>query len=199
VAASRHSSVIIGLVLVGLAVAQAGGAAGRNQWVWSKSWAESQLRKHFPGASASCSPVGPPTHEAGYNVYAEFACGVGLSHGVSYVLVIKPRSKAAWNVLRIEKTPIPSTTGTAPRTNAHGRAYTGTSSAHRITAASLDGSTITLEDGSRWLISPLAEYVTVLWHVKDGIAVTHGSDPGYPYQLVDARDGSAASARFLGG
>jgi hypothetical protein len=187
--------VIVGSALALFWVAQAG---ADRQWVWSKSWTESQLQKHFPGATTSCSPVGPPTHEAGYNVYAEFACAIGLPHGAGYVLVIKPRSKAAWNVLQIEKTPLPKTGGTAPHTTGGGRTYTGTSSEHRITYKSLDGSQITLADGSRWLVSPLTEYTTVLWHLKDGVTVSHAGAPGYPYQLVDTRAGSQASARFLG-
>lgn len=199
VAGRRHRGVLAGSALLVLAVAQAGHAADRYQWVWSKSWAESQVRKHFPGATTSCSPVGPPTREAGYNAYAEFACGVALANRETYVLVIKPRSKAAWNVLSIEKTPLPSTATAAPPAHAHaGLVYPGTTSTHRITARSLDGSLITLQDGSKWLISPLARYETVLWLVKDAVSVVHGSDKTYPYQLVDARTGTSAAARFLG-
>lgn len=195
----RRGGVTIVSVLLLLAAAPAGAAADGYQWVWSKSWTEAQLRKHFPGATTTCSPVGPPTREAGYNAYAEFACGVAMTNGATYVLVIKPRSKAAWNLLSIEKT-TPASTGTAApgRIGGGGRAYPHAASAHRITFESLDGSLITLEDRSKWLVSPLARYQTVLWHVADGIAVLHGSEKGYPYQLVDTRDGSAASARFLG-
>jgi hypothetical protein len=199
VAALRHSAVIIGSALIAFWVAHAGAGADLNQWVWSKSWTESQLQKHFPGATTSCSPVGPPTHEAGYNVYAEFACSIGLPRGAGYVLVIKPRSKAAWNVLSIEKTALPSTSIAAPQADARvGGAYSGTTSTHRITAKSLDGSLITLADGSKWLVTPVDRYATVLWLVKDAVTVVRGSDKGYPYQLLDTRAGTSASARFLG-
>ena len=55
-----------------------------------------------------------------------------------------------------------------------------------------------LDDGSRWLVSPFGSYTAVLWRVADRITVLTGSEPGYPYQLLNARDGSSASARFLG-
>jgi hypothetical protein len=113
--------------------------------------------------------------------------------------VIKPRSKAAWTTLSIRKTALP-TTAAAADTSASGveRTYRGTGKVHSIASESLDGSSIVLDDGSRWLVNPVARYATVLWHVADRIAVLTGNEPGYGYQLIDARDGSSAPARFLG-
>ena len=186
-------------MLLVFAAVQDVGAADRSQWVWSKSWTEMQLRKRFPGATVTCSAVGPATREAGYNAYAEFACGVVLAHGSPYVLVIKPRSKAAWTTLSIRKTALP-TTKAEPAGVGSGteRTYRGTGKVNSIASESLDGSLIVLEDGSRWLVSPVARYATVLWRVGDRIAVLTGTEPGYRYQLIDARDGSSASASFLG-
>ena len=39
---------------------------------------------------------------------------------------------------------------------------------------------------------------SVLWLVTDDVAILKGTDPTYPYQLLDARVGRAASARYLG-
>jgi hypothetical protein len=188
-----------------LAAADIAAAANRPQWVWSRSWAERQMRKHFPGTTALCDPVGPRIHEVGYNAYAEFACTVTLSNGADYVLVIKPRSKAAWTTLSIEKvSSLPSTrgavtVGSSAAGNVSGRAaYVHTGSTHQIVDKSLDGSLLTLQDGSKWLISPVAQYETVLWLVTDHVAVLKGTDPTYPYRLIDTRDGSSASARYLG-
>jgi hypothetical protein len=186
-------------MLLTLLVVQVGAAADRSQWVWSKSWTELQLRKRFPGATVTCSAVGPPTREAGYNAYAELACGVALAHGSPYVLVIKPRSRAAWTTLSIRKTAIPTIAGEgAGAGSGAGQSYRGTDKVHSIASESLDGSLIVLDDGSRWLAAPVAQYATVLWHIADRIAVLKGNDPVYRYQLVDSRDGSSASARFLG-
>jgi hypothetical protein len=81
---------------------------------------------------------------------------------------------------------------------ASGAAYLRTGSTQRIIDKSLDGSLLTLQDGSTWLISPIAQYESVLWLVTDDVAILKGTDPTYPYQLVDARVGRAASARYLG-
>jgi hypothetical protein len=186
-------------MLLALAAVQAGTAADRSEWVWSKSWAELQLRKRFPGATVTCSAVGPATRQTGYNAYTEFACGVALAHGTPYVLVIKPRSRAAWNTLSIRKTALPATTTEAVGAGSGAkRAYGGAAKVHAIASESLDGSAIVLDDGSRWLVSPVGSYTTVLWRVADRITVLPGNAPGYPYQLLNARDGSSAPARFLG-
>jgi len=187
-------------MLLALAVAQVGvgSATERSQWVWSKSWTEMQVRKRFPGATVTCSAVGPATRQTGYNAYVEFACGVTLAHGSPYVLVIKPRSRAAWTTLSIRKTALPTIGGETGAPLGAKRAYRGTTKVHSIASESLDGSVIVLEDGSRWLVSPIGTYTTVLWRLTDRITALPGNDPGYPYQLVDARDGSSSSARFLG-
>jgi hypothetical protein len=194
-------AVIVGSVFLLLASAEVGTAANPSQWVWPKSWAETQVRKHFPGTAAVCDPVGPRTVEAGYNAYAEFVCAVPLSSGADYLLVIKPRSRAAWTTLSIKKvSSLPSTRGAiAPAAGgASGAAYVRTGSTQRIIDKSLDGSRLTLQDGSAWLISPIGQYESVLWLVTDDVAILKGTDPTYPYQLVDARVGRAASARYLG-
>ena len=94
---------VVGSVLLLLAAADIAAAANRPQWVWPKSWAESQCGSISPARPRSATPVGPGTHEVGYNAYAEFACAVTLSGGADYVLVIKPRGRVAWTTLSIEK------------------------------------------------------------------------------------------------
>jgi hypothetical protein len=185
-------------MLLALSVVQVAAAADNSQWVWSKSWTEMQVQKRFPGATVTCSAVGPPSRQTGYNAYAEFACGVTLAHGSPYVLVIKPRSRAAWTTLSIRKTALPTIGGDTGNVSGPARAYGGTAKVHSIASESLDGSLIVLEDGSRWLVSPIGSYTTVLWRLADRLTVLAGNDPGYRYQLVNARDGSSASARFLG-
>jgi hypothetical protein len=76
--------------------------------------------------------------------------------------------------------------------------YTGGSGGHWIIDESLDGSVITLEDGSKWLVSPLDRYQDVTWLVTDNIVITMSYDPYYPYELTDTDDGSSVNARFLG-
>jgi hypothetical protein len=198
----QRRTAVVGSVLLLLAAADIAAAANRPQWVWPKSWAESQVRKHFPGTTPLCAPVGPGTHEVGYNAYAEFACAVTLSGGADYVLVIRPRGKAAWTTLSIEKVASLPTTrgGVHPAAGGVSGRPAGihTGATRQIVDRSLDGSFLTLRDGSKWLISPVAQYETVLWHVTDDVAVLKGTDPAYPYQLVDTRAGSSASARYLG-
>lgn len=163
------------------------------------------MRKHFSGTTALCDPVGPRTHEAGYNAYAEFACVVTLSDGTDYVLVIKPRSRAAWTTLSIKKvSSLPSTRATVTAGSpaaggvSGGAACVRTGSTHQIIDKSLNGSVLILQDGSKWLVSPVAQYETVLWLVTDDVAVLEATDPAFPCQLVDTRNGSSASARYLG-
>jgi hypothetical protein len=179
---------------IALVLSSTGGAAasGPSQWIWPKSWAESQLVKKFPGTTPLCAPVGPPSRERGFNGYSEFACVVTLSARSSYVFVIKPRSKAAWTTLRIEK-PSPQAAGT--RTGHTSGAVIGSS--QPLASKTLDGSRLSLADGSSWLVSPAGEYATVLWRSNDQITVLQGATPGYGYQLVDTSAGSAAPARLL--
>jgi hypothetical protein len=198
VATPGRKEIVVGAILLALATVQAGGATDRSQWVWSKSWTETQLQKRFPGATVTCTAVGPATREKGYNTYAEFACAVALAHGTPYVLVIKPRSRAAWTTLSIRQTALPTTAAAVVRASGPERAYKGTARVHAIASESLDGSSIVLDDGSRWLVSPVSQYTTVLWRNADRITILAANVPGYPYQLLNARDGSSASARFLG-
>ena len=68
----------------------------------------------FPRHDAALRSSRTGTHEVGYNAYAEFACAVTLSGGADYVLVIRPRGKAAWTTLSIEKvSSLPTTRGDA--------------------------------------------------------------------------------------
>jgi hypothetical protein len=68
---------------------------------------------------------------------------------------------------------------------------------HWIDEVSASGATISLEDGSLWLISPLDRIDTDLWLPVDDITVTHSRDPSYPYRLVNTDEGETATARFL--
>jgi hypothetical protein len=201
VASLGCKGIVVGAMLVSLAVVQVGAAAGPSQWVWSKSWTEMQFRKRFPGATVTCSAVGPASRVSNYNAYSEFACGVTLARGSPYLLVIRPRSRAAWTVLSIRKTALPMTAaemgGSGPGSGAGG-VYRGTAKVHSIESESLDGSLLVLDDGSRWLVNPVGSYTTVLWRIGDRLVILKGNDPVYRYQLVDARDNSTALARFLG-
>jgi hypothetical protein len=100
--------------------------------------------------------------------------------------------------LSIRKTALPTMEAEANLPSGAERTYRGVAKVHSIASESLDGSVIVLEDGSRWLVSPIGTYTTVLWRLADQLTVLSGNDPGYPYQLIDARDGSSSSARFLG-
>lgn len=68
-----------------------------------------------------------------------------------------------------------------------------------MTYKSFDGSVITLEDGSRWLVSLITRYEDSTWLLTDDITVLWPSDdPTYDYQLIDTNDGSSVDAMFLG-
>jgi hypothetical protein len=195
---TRGRASVFGLALAALVLAGAGTAAGRPQWIWAKSWAEEQLLKKFPGTTPACAPVGPPSRKQGYNAYAEFACTVALTNS-SYTLVIRPRSKAAWTTLRIRKTTVstPSSGTTGTTTMQSSSSSSGVDVSHRLAEMSLDGSRLTLDDGSSWLVSPVGEYATVLWSIGDTVGVLRGTAPGYPYQLYDTQNGTVAPAKSL--
>jgi hypothetical protein len=68
---------------------------------------------------------------------------------------------------------------------------------HWIDSISDDGSVITLEDGSVWLVSPVDTVDTSIWLDVDNITVAHSHDPLYPYLLINTDEGETAHARFL--
>jgi hypothetical protein len=68
---------------------------------------------------------------------------------------------------------------------------------HWIDDVSSNGSVITLEDGSTWLVSPLDTVTTSIWLTVDSIKVARSRDPGYPYLLINTDEGETAAARFV--
>jgi len=85
-----------------------------------------------------------------------------------------------------------------PTPDQSGDVYYDTGSGHWIDDVSDDGSVITLEDGSHWLISPLDQVDTQIWLAVDEITVVDGDDPSYPYKLVNTDEGETAEAQFIG-
>ncbi len=70
---------------------------------------------------------------------------------------------------------------------------------HWIRSVSIGGKTITLEDGSIWLINPLDRLDTMLWLPIDDITVlTSGGIYTYTYTLVNTDEGETAHAQYLG-
>jgi hypothetical protein len=84
-------------------VAAAAIAAGPH-WVWTKSWAEAQLRKQLRAVTALCVPNGPATRSAGVLAYGEFVCGFTLSDGSQYAIDLTPRTRTSWNTITMERT-----------------------------------------------------------------------------------------------
>ena len=68
---------------------------------------------------------------------------------------------------------------------------------HWIDDISSTGATITLDDGSVWLISPLDQAASSIWLPIDNVVVRHSRDPSYPYLIVNTDEGETASARFV--
>lgn len=84
----------------GLSSGSAEGAS-RSGWAWPKAWAEYQIEKKFPGAVVVCQPRGAAQPEKGVNYYPEFVCGIAIGNGKTYLLDIRPRSRAAWTTVAI--------------------------------------------------------------------------------------------------
>jgi hypothetical protein len=104
---------------------------------------------------------------------------------------------AGINDLRTRRLSVPTPSVPSPGTG--GGAYFDTGSGHWIEDTGNDGTVITLEDGSLWLISPLSRVDTSLWLDVDNITVLRGGSPGYGYRLINTdEDGEIADARFLG-
>jgi hypothetical protein len=68
---------------------------------------------------------------------------------------------------------------------------------HWIDDVSSNGSMISLEDGSTWLVSPLDTVTTSIWLSVDSIKVARSHDPEYPYLLINTDEGETAAARFI--
>jgi hypothetical protein len=174
-------------LLVALACATSVGATTRP-WVWTKKQAEYYVSgKGNPGIVAACRGIGSPYRHGGINYYYRFGCAVGFSDGSEYYVVIKPTGPRSYRRLSVRKL-----------RGATGGTYAGTGSGHWITSKSLDNSVVKLEDGSRWLVSPIDRYEVTTWLAVDDITVLDGSDVFYPYQLVNTDDGSSVDAKFLG-
>jgi hypothetical protein len=75
--------------------------------------------------------------------------------------------------------------------------YTGAASGHWLSDVSADGTSIRLEDGSIWLVSPSSRSGAAKWLSLSKITVRAGTDPSFGYRLVNTDDQETADARFL--
>jgi hypothetical protein len=169
--------------------------AGAQPWAWTKKQAEYRVSGNGnPYIIAVCNGVGAPYRRGGINYYYRLACVTQFHDGSQYYETIKPVSGTRYRMLTIKK--LRGATGGSG--GGSGSVYVATGDGHWITDKSLDGSVVTLEDGSRWLVSPIDRYNDATWLVVDNVTVIDGSDPSYPYQLIDTDDTSTVDARFLG-
>jgi hypothetical protein len=79
-----------------------------------------------------------------------------------------------------------------------GSMYWATGGGHWIEEVTSDGGVIILEDDSVWSVSALDQVETSLWLPISNVMVVDGSDPGYPYLLINTDDGEKAEAFLLG-
>jgi hypothetical protein len=80
----------------------------------------------------------------------------------------------------------------------YSRTYTAAGSGHFIKSITSDGSTITLEDGSRWDIDARALFEVAEWQPLEAIAIRPSTDdPGFGYEMddIDRDDGVLANHR----
>jgi len=160
-------------------------------WAWTKAEAEYYVGGNI-GLATACSPLGAPYRKGGRNYYFTFSCVLVFRTGDEYSVKIRPKSATKYATLSTIRL---RTGGTTPGGTAG--SYFDTGSGHWISDNS-DGSVITLEDGSTWLVNPTDRFDTAIWLVVDNITVLRGTYPGYGYRLVDTDDGTTANARFLG-
>jgi hypothetical protein len=90
-------------------------------------------------------------------------------------------------------TPTPPPTTTPP---VSGGVYTGTGDSHWIATLAADGSTVILEDGSKWQIAAAGIAEAKTWFSQDSIFVG-GSSSSYTLTNLDAGTGPVA-ATYLG-
>ena len=82
---------------------------------------------------------------------------------------------------------------------AAGGVYSDPGGGHWITENSDDGSVLTLEDGSLWLVDPVDRADTAVWVASTDIVVRDTSPDGeYDYTLVNTDDSETAHAKYLG-
>jgi hypothetical protein len=185
-----QGSFFLALVLA-LTIAGTSTAARATSWVWTKKEAQWYVGGKS-GVTTVCFGLGAPYRKQGLNYYYRFRCGLVFDDGTAFALIIKPVSATKYRTLSIKK--VHGATGAGA-----GGLYPSTGSGHWITDTSDDASVVTLEDGSRWLTSPIDRYNAITWLITDNVTVVESSpDPSYPYLLVDTDDGSSVSARFLG-
>jgi hypothetical protein len=75
--------------------------------------------------------------------------------------------------------------------------YPGIGSGHWIQNVSGGGKIVILEDGSLWEVSPIDTIHSAIWLPVSNIVVVEDSGP-YPYKLINADDGEAVNAKYLG-
>jgi hypothetical protein len=119
----RYCGIVLAaaLPLVCVPIAAAAIAAG-PRWVWTKSWAETQVRKHFRALTALCVPRGSGTRSGSVLAYGEFVCGFALEDGSQYAIDLIPRTRTTWRTITLQRTqsasPAPgSGAGGPPQTN----------------------------------------------------------------------------------
>jgi hypothetical protein len=66
-----------------------------------------------------------------------------------------------------------------------------------ITGVMDSGEFVQLADRTLWQVSPLDRINTTLWLATTGIVVVEGSDPTYPYKLINRDDNETANAKLM--
>jgi hypothetical protein len=218
----QHRSVVIAGMLSGLLVAFVTdeASARASSWVTARATAEAKLPNRFQNiASISCSPDTTSDTQIFGSVryWQRFWCSGSTYGHVAFRLRYEAKGQCAecWTIthltgagandLRVRQSvrpqpgsPLPALPKPpfVPPTSLG--SYLDTGSGHWIQDAG-NGSVITLEDGSLWLIDPISRIDTAIWLVVDNITVLRGGQyPGYGYRLINTDEGEVASAKFLG-
>lgn len=75
--------------------------------------------------------------------------------------------------------------------------YGALGSGHYITAVAPGGTTVTLEDGSRWDVDPRQHFAVAGWQPDDLISVRRStSDPDFAYEIDNTSQDDGAPANF---
>jgi hypothetical protein len=131
-------------------------------------------------------PYGAQRRFSGKFFCASGTLGIGCSQlrdGWGFII-----SKAGVRVFQ-PTAPVPA----QPSTNSG--VYCCPGSGHWVQDKSDDGSVVTLEDGSTWLISLLDRIDTSLWLPAENVVV---QESGGGYRLINADSGDVVEAAFLG-
>jgi hypothetical protein len=210
----RLDAISVGVAILGVVSAN-GQAHPRDTWYWSAAYASNELNKGFcsdvcrtPARSLCRGRVNDPltgkpawmwNKQHSLRLFKHHDCTAYMANGAVWTLVMHVKGKTNWEGSNLK---LARRAGSAPppaQPPSSGEVYFDTGSGHWIQDITPDGAVITLEDGSRWLVDPIDRLDTELWLAVDDITVLDGSNPSYPYRLIDTDPGGGpADARFLG-